>query len=126
MLAVIINLHDVRVVKRGDDARFTAEAGDQFGVVRVDGAVRDWYRVQLPDGTPGFVSERLTQSTRQPVRTARAGAMQLLDRPITTAAPIANLDSASRLPVLGRFDDFLLVRTPDGREGWIVSATGTS
>jgi|SRR5687767_12109337 len=90
-------------------------------------AIRDWYRVQVPDGTSGFVSERLTQSTRQPLRTARASAKELLDRPIATAAPIfANLDSTLRLPVLGRFDEFLLVRIPDGREGWIVSTTEAS
>ena len=91
----------------------------QHTVVHIDGAVRDWYRVQLPDGTPGFVSGRLTESIGQPVRTVRAGAVQLLDRPMVTAAPIADLEGQPRLPVLGRFDDFLFVRTPDGREGWI-------
>jgi murein DD-endopeptidase MepM/ murein hydrolase activator NlpD len=90
----------------------------QHTVVHIEGAVRDWYRVQLPDGTAGFVSGRLTESTGQPVRSARAGAVQLLDRPMVTAAPIADLE-VPRLPVLGRFDDFLFVRIPDGREGWI-------
>jgi murein DD-endopeptidase MepM/ murein hydrolase activator NlpD/SH3-like domain-containing protein len=91
----------------------------QHTVVGIEGAVQDWYRVQLPDGTAGFVLGRLTESTGQPVRTARAGAVQLLDRPMVTAAPIADLEAQPRLPVLGRFDDFLFVRTPDGREGWI-------
>src|SRR5687768_16629942 len=80
---------------------------------------RYWYRVQLPDGTAGIVSGRLTESTGQPVRTAHAGAVLLLDRPMVTAAPIADLE-VPRLPVLGRFDNFLFVRTPDGREGWIL------
>ena len=91
----------------------------QHTVVHIDGAVRDWYRVQLPDGTAGFVNGRLTESTRQPVRMARAGAVQLLDRPMVTAAPIADLEAGPPLPVLGRFGDFLFVRIPDGREGWI-------
>jgi len=91
----------------------------QHTVVHIDGAVRDWYRVQLPDGTAGFVSGRLTESTRRPVRTARTDAAQLLDRPMVTAAPIADLSARAQLPVLGRFDDFLFVKTPDGREGWI-------
>jgi murein DD-endopeptidase MepM/ murein hydrolase activator NlpD len=91
----------------------------QHTVVHVTGAVRDWYRVQLPDDTAGFVSGRLTESTDRPVRTARVGAAQLLDRPMVTAAPIAELEAQARLPVLGRFDDFLFVRIPDGREGWI-------
>jgi SH3-like domain-containing protein len=88
-------------------------------VIHIDGAVHDWYRVQLPDGTAGFVSGRLTESTARPVRIARTGAVQLLDRPMVTAAPIADLEARPRLPVLGRFDDFLFVRTPNGREGWI-------
>jgi murein DD-endopeptidase MepM/ murein hydrolase activator NlpD len=90
----------------------------QHTVVHIDGAVQDWYRVQLPDGTAGFVRGRLTESIGQPVRTAHAGAVQLLDRPMVTAAPIADLE-IPRLPVLGRFDNFLFVRIPDGREGWI-------
>jgi len=61
----------------------------------------------------------MTESTGQPVRTARPGAVQLLDRPMVAAAPIEDLEAQPRLPVLGRFDDFLFVRTPGGREGWI-------
>jgi murein DD-endopeptidase MepM/ murein hydrolase activator NlpD/SH3-like domain-containing protein len=89
-------------------------------VVRIEGAVRDWYRVRLPDGASGFLSEGLTRSIREPVRTARAGTAQLLDRPVATAAPVADVEASWRLPVLGRFNDFLLVRTPDGTEGWIA------
>jgi hypothetical protein len=77
--------------------------------------------VQLPDGASGFVSEGLTRPTREPVRTIRRGSAQLLDRPVAAAALIANVETSSRLAVLGRFNDFLLVRTPDGTEGWIVS-----
>jgi len=91
----------------------------QHTVVYADGAVRDWYRVQLPDGTAGFVSGRLTESTDQPIRTERAGSVRLLDRPMVTAAPIEDLDAPVRLPILGRFGDFLFVRTPGGREGWV-------
>ena len=91
----------------------------QHTVVRIEGAVQNWYRVRLPDGTAGFVSERLTESTGPPLRTTRVGAVHLLDRPLVTAAPIAALEGGPRLSVLGRFHDFLFVRTPDGREGWI-------
>jgi SH3-like domain-containing protein len=91
----------------------------QHTVIQIDGAVRDWYRVRLPDGTAGFVSARLTESIGQPVRTTRADATQLLDRPMVTAAPMADLSARTRLLVLGRFGDFLFARAPDGREGWV-------
>jgi hypothetical protein len=77
--------------------------------------------VQLPDGVTGFVSERLVESTSEPIRTTRVADAQLLDRPTVTAAPMAGLTSRALLPVLGRFNDFLFVRTADGREGWIQS-----
>jgi hypothetical protein len=73
----------------------------------------------LPDGTAGFVSARLTESIGQPVRTTRADAAQLLDRPMVTAAPMADLSARTRLLVLGRFGEFLFARAPDGREGWV-------
>jgi hypothetical protein len=38
---------------------------------------------------------------------------------MVTVAPIADLAAQSRLSVLSRFDDFLLVRTRDGRDDWI-------
>lgn len=38
----------------------------QHTVVRVEGAIQEWYRVRLPDDTAGFVSGRLTESTGQP------------------------------------------------------------
>jgi hypothetical protein len=75
--------------------------------------------VQLPDATAGFVSGRLTESIDRPVRTARTDAVPLLDRPIAAAAPIVDLAAGLRVPVIGRFGDFLFVRTADGREGWI-------
>jgi hypothetical protein len=92
----------------------------QHTLVYIEGAVRDWYRVQLPDSTAGFVRARLTEATRLPVRTTRAGPLPLLDRPLMNAAPIADLEARSRLSVLGRFDDFVFVRAPDGREGWVL------
>jgi peptidoglycan LD-endopeptidase LytH len=91
----------------------------QHTVAYIAGAVRDWYRVQLPDGTAGFVSGRLTESTVQPVGTTRAGSVRLLDRPTVTAVPIEDLAAQRGLPIFGRFGDFLFVRAPDGLEGWI-------
>ena len=48
--------------------------------------------------------------------------LQLLDRPMVTAAPIEDLEAHTslRLPACGRFGDFSFVRISDGREGWIL------
>jgi len=91
----------------------------QHTVAFVEGAVRDWYRVRLPDGTAGFLSGQLTESTVEPLRTVRAGGAQLLERPNASAVSIETLSTKRGLPVFGRFGDFFLVRTPGGVEGWI-------
>jgi murein DD-endopeptidase MepM/ murein hydrolase activator NlpD len=88
-------------------------------VFRVDGAVGDSYRVQLPDGTVGFVRARSTEAVARPLRTARAEIPFVLSGPRLLAAPMFEVPAGTPLPVLGRFDGFLFVRTPDGRQGWI-------
>ena len=37
MLAVIMNLHDVRMMERGDNVRLGTETGEQFAIAGVDG-----------------------------------------------------------------------------------------
>jgi murein DD-endopeptidase MepM/ murein hydrolase activator NlpD len=85
---------------------------------RVEGAVRDDYRVRLPDQTHGFLAARSTESISRPVRTARADTV--LDRPAPTAVAMYTFPEDASLPVLGRFGDFLYVQTPQGRPGWIT------
>jgi peptidoglycan LD-endopeptidase LytH len=88
--------------------------------LRVMGASGGWYRVLLPDGRTGYVAGRSTETTDRPIRRERlAGALR--DRPLATAAAIDTLRSDAPVPVLGRFNGFLLVEAPDGRSGWVAA-----
>jgi murein DD-endopeptidase MepM/ murein hydrolase activator NlpD len=91
--------------------------------VRIVGAAGDWYRVELPDGSAGYLSARLTEALDAPVGQAVAAAdLPARSRP-TEASPLVEMVSAgASLPVLGRFEDFLYVREPSGRNAWVRAA----
>ena len=90
-------------------------------VVRVEAATADWYRVALPDGTRGYIIARATQPLDSAIRRHQPQTVTLVrHRPDATAAPIADLEPGMRVPVLGEYEDYLLVRLADGRAGWIL------
>jgi peptidoglycan LD-endopeptidase LytH len=89
-------------------------------VVRLEAATADWYRVALPDGTRGFVIARATQPIASPIRRHELANVALVrQRPTADATPLADLELGARVPVLGHYEDYLLIRTADGQEGWV-------
>jgi murein DD-endopeptidase MepM/ murein hydrolase activator NlpD len=89
--------------------------------VRVLGATASWYRVRLPDSRAGFVPAARTQAASVPIRSeSRAAATPIRDRPTPAAATLAYVDPARPVPVLGRFEDYLLVRAATGKIGWLA------
>jgi hypothetical protein len=74
--------------------------------------------VRLPDGSQGYVAARLTEPVDEPV-TSVAYRESVRARPTSEAPILARLDEGTELPVLGRFDGFLYVRTPGGTVGWM-------
>jgi murein DD-endopeptidase MepM/ murein hydrolase activator NlpD len=89
--------------------------------LRVIGAVGSWFRVQLPDGSSGYLTSRFAEPAARAVRTASpAASSPVLAAPQVTAEIVTELAAGDPVPVLGRFGDFLLVRAPDGRAGWLI------
>lgn len=89
--------------------------------LRVEAAAGRWFRVRLPDGSTGFVPGPLTEPLDRPIASERLGAtMPVRTRPAPAAVPIDDLAAGSDIPVLGRFGDFLFVRAPSGRHGWLA------
>jgi len=94
--------------------------------IRVIAAVGTWFRVQLPDGSGGYLTSRFAEPAEQAVRTAsRSAATPVLASPAPSAGVLTEIEAGNALPVLGRFRDFLLVRAPDGRAGWLVQEPGS-
>ena len=90
-------------------------------MVRVLGATASWYRVRLPDARAGFVPAAQTQAATVPIGSERrAAAAPIRDRPTPGAATLAYVDPAGPVPVLGRFEGYLLVRAATGKLGWLA------
>jgi murein DD-endopeptidase MepM/ murein hydrolase activator NlpD len=90
--------------------------------VRVIAATADSYRVELPDGTAGLLRARDLVAASTPLRTvALSGTIRALPR--ADAPVIEAIDSPIRLPVLGQFADFDLVRLPDSTLGWVSNSS---
>jgi murein DD-endopeptidase MepM/ murein hydrolase activator NlpD len=88
--------------------------------VRILAGAGDWLRVDLPDGTSGFVAARLTEPADQPIRSELvADGGVLRSQPVFTADPVESLTAGAEVPVLGTYGGFLYVQSPSGRAGWL-------
>jgi hypothetical protein len=91
--------------------------------MRVLAAVGAWYRVRLPDGTTGYLASRSLEPAHRAVETtALALGAPVLSRPgaIEPSTVIVEMTAADSAAVLGRFGDYLLVRTSTGHSGWVA------
>lgn len=80
----------------------------------------EWYRVRLPDGGGGFVSSRLAGRLEEEVGAeVAARPLPVLSRPDAGAVQVETVAAGMRLGVLGRFGEFVLVRTGTGGRGWV-------
>jgi murein DD-endopeptidase MepM/ murein hydrolase activator NlpD/SH3-like domain-containing protein len=87
----------------------------------VVGASGSMYRLHLPDGAEGYVAATAVSRARTAWQRDRLGAGTALQaRPSVTAPVVDHLDDPTLADVLGVFDTFRLVRTPEGLEGWIT------
>jgi murein DD-endopeptidase MepM/ murein hydrolase activator NlpD/SH3-like domain-containing protein len=111
-------------LRAGPDARVPpAQTLARHTVMRVLAAVGTWYRVRLPDGTTGYLAARLLEPARAAVETTELALGEpVRSRPGGTdpSTVIEEVTTGDAVPVLGRFGDYLLVRTPAGRSGWVA------
>lgn len=102
---------------------------DRHTTARVIAAVGEWYRVRLPDGTAGYLSARTMERAGTAIAAAEfTPADSVLSSPDRNGQRIV-LDEGSRvggrIDVLGRFEGFLMVRTPGGVAGWLEGTRGS-
>lgn len=90
--------------------------------LRLMGGVHEWYRVQLPDGSSGFIAEETTEEMLDPLWLERGGRGQSLQSDPLPGAPVMDwVPDGVELPVMGTFGDFLYVQPPGGRAGWMAT-----
>ena len=94
---------------------------DTHTLLQVKAATGDWYKVQLPDGSEGFVSGKSVNGLSEPVQSVTLNATQaLFDKPDSLlAARKAFVEEKEKVEVLAVYKDYYYVRK--GKEsGWIV------
>jgi murein DD-endopeptidase MepM/ murein hydrolase activator NlpD len=90
--------------------------------LRVIGGSQNWYFVQLPDGKDGFIAANLTEGADAPISNLQLVSGQpIKDRPSEFAVSIDSFGVDSKLPVFGRFGNFVGVTAPNGRAGWVAA-----
>lgn len=88
--------------------------------LRVLAGAGEWLRVRLPDRRDGYILARLTEDAARPIRTARAGSIDLVrSHPADGAPAVDRLAPGDGVEILGHYAGFALVRGPAGRSGWV-------
>ena len=89
--------------------------------LRVLAASGSWYRVRLPNGRNGFVAARLTEAVVQPLRNQFVeSASALFSSPSPVAPVMEDVEAGTDVAVLGSYDGYLYVQSPDGSTGWMA------
>lgn len=97
---------------------------DEHTAVRVLGASGQYFRVRLPDGEFGYLAANLTDPVTAPVGSRRvASGVPVRAAPRRTSPAVERTAAAVEVPVLGRFEEFVLVRLESGATGWLSTAT---
>jgi murein DD-endopeptidase MepM/ murein hydrolase activator NlpD len=107
------------------DARVTSGAPPRAPgtLVRIVGASPRSLRVQLPDGTEGYVPPGAIETTGRPLRTIRLSASVTITSSPSRSITIETLQPRTTLDVLGTFAGSVFVRRGDGLTGWIPATT---
>jgi hypothetical protein len=88
-------------------------------LVTVSSASDNSYRVELPDGSFGFLNSTSLQPALNPLRqTKLTGESAVLDKPSSTAARKTLLPAGTVVSVLGTFESFAYIKAEENW-GWI-------
>ena len=104
---------------------FTTRRGEirpleRHAVARVVGQVpKGGYRIQLPDGTLGYVTSPTFQAITRQVTKRKVNAAQVLIPEPGSTGEVRALATNETVDVLGYHDTYELVRTQDGTLGWL-------
>ncbi len=88
--------------------------------MRIMGGTHRHYKVALPDGETGYITAGGLERADRPIGSNPIAVdRDVLDYPGYRAAAIERVSAGNRIPILGNYRDFHLVRTASGRTGWL-------
>ncbi len=91
-------------------------------IVKVVAAAGSTYRVELPDGTQGYIPSKQLASTASRIKTLKLSGMSIpvFDKPDSSAAVKVTLQSGETVNLIGRFGVYDMISTTKNK-GWILS-----
>ncbi|MEO1050970.1 MAG: M23 family metallopeptidase [Bacteroidota bacterium] len=92
----------------------------QFDMLKVLGASANYFRVQLPNGTAGYVLGKNVELSAEPIEQFTAPTkMAILETLGDTTRIKTEIDAGASISVMGSFNDYKFIRTPLGAIGWV-------
>ncbi len=93
---------------------------NQYSPMKIQAAIFRWYRVLLPDGISGFVYEDSLEPIDESLENLEAFANQeVRETPFLNAPAKEVLETGDIFAVLGSYEGYWLVRTYQGKTGWM-------
>lgn len=104
-----------------DTKALTLKSIEPSTVVLIEAATDSWYKATMPDGTTGYLPSKGLSPINTALRTIKLKPTQLAlyDEPVAAAPVKKTLDTNSTVNLLGKFEDFLLVKDQTEETGWV-------
>ena len=86
-------------------------------LLQVDAIAGEWLRVKTGNGTTGFIDRSLTETPSDSILTFTENYVAFY-LPDESSPVIGNFSAGDKLPTMGRFGEFALVKLPGGVYAW--------
>jgi len=119
--ATLRNSSKVSLRESPDSKALTLKTLEPSTIMLVEAATSSWYKATLPDGTTGYLPGKGLNQVNTGIRSIelKTSQLALYDAPLTAAPVKKTLDTGSRVNLLGKFEDFLLVKDREDETGWV-------
>jgi len=119
--ATLRNSSKVSLRESPDSKALTLKTLEPSTIMLVEAATSSWYKATLPDGTTGYLPGKGLNQVNTGIRSIelKTSQLALYDGPLTAAPVKKTLDTGSRVNLLGKFEDFLLVKDREDETGWV-------
>lgn len=92
----------------------------QYTPCKVMAATREEYRILLPDQQAGYIPAGSVETIKKELQVLDVAEAQIVrSLPRNDAPPVVSMYSGDNFSILGEFQGFWFVRTPDGDRGWL-------
>ena len=119
--ATLRNSSKVSLRESPDSKALTLKTLEPSTIMLVEAATSSWYKATLPDGTTGYLPGKGLNQVNTGIRSIelKTSQLALYDAPLTAAPVKKTLDTGSRVNLLGKYEDFLLVKDREDETGWV-------